>query len=129
MRRFCRFLSIFAFWSGSFVFIGMMHTSASGREIFVAPYGDDAHEGTRERPVATLGRAADLVREIRAVAEAPEPTTVLVAAGIYYMGEGLHLSADDSGTREAPVTYRAMPGEEVRLLGAGRDGLRRAPAA
>jgi len=42
---------------------------------------------------------------------------VVVRAGAYERPKSLELTAADSGTPEAPVVFRAAPGEEVRLTG------------
>ena len=93
-------------------------------DVFVAPDGDDAAPGTREEPVASLRRARDLLRA-RPDAERAEhgPVTVWVRGGDYLLPAGLRLTAEDSGTADAPVTWCACPGERVRLIGGVRvDG-------
>jgi len=46
-----------------------------------------------------------------------QPVQVIVAGGVYYLPEPLVLTDEDSGTREAPVVWRAAEGQEVRLVG------------
>ena len=43
--------------------------------------------------------------------------TIWVRGGDYLLPGGLHFGAEDGGTPEAPVTWRAWPGERVRLVG------------
>jgi len=50
----------------------------------------------------------------------PRPITVLVRGGKYYPEQTLHLSAADSGTADAPVTYAAYPGETPIISGGRR---------
>jgi len=88
---------------------------ATCAELFVSPGGDDANPGTKERPLATIGRARDVARGIRG-----EPITVYLRAGTYYLAEPVVFTAEDSGTAEAPVVYAAMPGEEAILSGGVR---------
>ena len=45
------------------------------------------------------------------------PLTVWFAEGTYWFAEPVAFSAEDSGTETAPVTYRAVPGAEVRFSG------------
>ena len=93
-------------------------------DLFVAPGGDDAAAGTREAPLASLQRARDLLRDRPAADRAAHgPVAVWVRGGDYLLPAGLRLTAEDSGTSDAPVTWRACPGERVRLIGGVRvDG-------
>ncbi|HJN17830.1 MAG TPA: right-handed parallel beta-helix repeat-containing protein, partial [Armatimonadota bacterium] len=84
-------------------------------EFHVATDGDDGGTGAADQPFATLERARDAVRELsRRPAEA---TTVWLHGGAYSVTEPLALDAADSGTADAPVTWRAAPGERARLFG------------
>ncbi|MCE5278098.1 MAG: right-handed parallel beta-helix repeat-containing protein [Planctomycetaceae bacterium] len=80
---------------------------------FVSPAGNDANSGTIESPFATLARAAAAVRQLKQ----PGGTCVFLRGGIYCLGESFSLTADDSGTADAPVTYRSYEGETARLVG------------
>ncbi|KPK80242.1 MAG: hypothetical protein AMJ81_12310, partial [Phycisphaerae bacterium SM23_33] len=73
--------------------------------------------GTEGAPFATLTRAREAVRGLRAGGRPPGPVTVFVREGVYHLAETLTLTAEDSGTSDAPVIYRAYPGETVELLG------------
>jgi|GEM_PF-175193 len=84
-------------------------------DLFVAPDGDDRHAGTKEQPFATLERARDAVRAARGTSRSS--ITVWLRGGDYRRDGELEFSAEDSGTADAPVTWRAFPGETVRLLG------------
>jgi hypothetical protein len=94
-------------------------------EIFVAPGGDDAGAGTATAPFATLARAQMAARAGRAAG----PVTVTLRGGDYEMRAGLALTSADSGTLDAPVVYRAYPGEQARLVGGRRLPLDRARGA
>jgi hypothetical protein len=83
----------------------------------VAPAGDDAHLGTKDRPFATLQRARDAVRALRPRPKGP--VTVLVRGGTYPLRAPLVFTPEDSGTREAPVTYAAA-GKERPVFTGGR---------
>ncbi|MHB0961213.1 MAG: right-handed parallel beta-helix repeat-containing protein [Pirellulaceae bacterium] len=85
--------------------------------LYVAPDGDDAASGTRTEPFATLVRARDEIRVLRAAGQVPEGAQVIVRAGVYELAESFQLAAMDSGSAQAPVTYAGAPGEEVRLIG------------
>lgn len=92
--------------------------------IYVSPSGDDhwsgqletANAGRTDGPVASLVRARDLIR-----AEAPHAgAEVVIAGGTYFLDSNVEFSNEDSGSREAPIVYRAREGQEVRLIG-GRE--------
>lgn len=82
--------------------------------IQVATTGDDANTGASGSPVATLSRAQELVRA--ALPGADAPITVEIAPGDYYLSQPLALTAEDSGTAQAPVTWRGT-GDGVRISG------------
>lgn len=96
---------------------------------FVSPRGNDAWSGTlavpntagTDGPFATLARARDAVRELKAQQPAG-PVTVLVRGDKYYLDRTLILGPQDAGTRESPVTYRAYPGETPVLSGGRISG-------
>ncbi|MDD5705233.1 MAG: right-handed parallel beta-helix repeat-containing protein [Kiritimatiellae bacterium] len=105
---------------------GVSRTNTSA-EFFVSTDGNDGWSGRRPRhsragsdgPFATLARARDAVRELkqRQGGRLASPVTVWVLGGCYHLEQPLALTAEDSGTAEAPVVYRAWPGAEVRLIG------------
>jgi len=75
-------------------------------EVFVAPDGNDAGDGTRERPFASLSAARDRVRELRA-GGTTGAIAVRIRPGEYQVTETLALSEEDSGSEGAPIVYRA----------------------
>ncbi len=93
--------------------------------LHVAPSGNDAWSGklpapsaaATDGPLATLPGARDALRRLREAGSLRQPVTVLVHAGVYTLAETLDFGPEDSGTAECPITFRANPGEEVRLLG------------
>lgn len=102
----------------------LLRTAASSApiEFYVSMKGNDRNPGTKDKPFATLERARDAIRSIKSV-EGRIPTggiTVWVCGGNYEINSTFALTAEDSGTKDAPITYRACEGEEVRLIG-GRE--------
>ncbi|MCX6923890.1 MAG: right-handed parallel beta-helix repeat-containing protein, partial [Verrucomicrobia bacterium] len=96
-------------------------------ELFVSPIGSDTNAGTRAKPFATLERARDEARRLRKDEQPPRGSlTVWLGGGDYLRTNALELTAADSGTPEAPVTWRSQEGETVRLIG-GRKLRRLAP--
>jgi len=91
-------------------------------EVFVAPDGDDAADGTAAHPVATLSRARDLVRQRKV--GTPGAILVRVGAGEYTVGETFALTAEDGGVEGAPVVYRAEGGKAVFYGGRRLSGFR-----
>jgi hypothetical protein len=93
--------------------------------LYVAPGGNDAWSGRTPAPgadgagpFATLQRARDELRKLKQAGPLPAGGAVVeVAAGTYELAQPLELTAEDSGTAEAPIVYRAAPGAEVRLVG------------
>ncbi|MHC4325476.1 MAG: hypothetical protein ACYSUX_14520 [Planctomycetota bacterium] len=90
----------------------------AGSEYFVSTDGSDTNPGTRARPFATLQRARNAIRELKKSSNLPKAgITVWIGAGTYYLNEPLMLSAEDSGSENAPIVYRGQAGQEVRIVG------------
>ena len=85
--------------------------------VWVSPGGTDKNPGSQTAPVATLPRAAELVRKARA-AHPKEAVTVWLGEGIYVLSEPLTLSEADSGTATAPVVWRGVERGKVQIVGA-----------
>jgi len=93
--------------------------------ITVATDGNDAWSGRlpaanpegTDGPFATLARARDEVRRLKAAGGLPSPLTVQVRGGTYRLAQTLEFTPADSGTEAAPVTYAAYPGEKPVLSG------------
>lgn len=96
---------------------------------YIAPNGNDAWSGKllepnstkTDGPLATLEGARDAIRRLKKAG--PLPTggvAVELRGGVYERNGTLDLTADDSGTAEAPIEYRARPGETVRIIGGKR---------
>lgn len=94
--------------------------------LYVSPVGDDSWSGTlaspnrnlTDGPLATLERARDAIRQLKSKGLLSRGgMKVLVRGGVYSIRHTLQLSAEDSGTRNAPVDWAAYPGEEVTLSG------------
>lgn len=90
---------------------------AFGAEFFVAPDGSDANPGTSDKPFASLERARDAIRELKVDGTLGKGVIVTVKAGEYVLPQTLSLTAEDSGQKDAPIVYRAHPGQKVVLLG------------
>ncbi len=79
---------------------------------FVSPAGDDANPGTLNKPFATLQRAQQAVRQKRG--------DVFMRGGTYYLSAPLVFTAQDSGTKDAPVVFQNYQGEKPVISGGVR---------
>jgi hypothetical protein len=91
--------------------------AAVATSLHVATNGVDSNPGTESRPFATLERARDEVRRLRASGSPRSPVTVWLHGGDYLRTNALELGAADSGTPDAPVMWRSREGEAARLVG------------
>jgi hypothetical protein len=96
---------------------------------FVAPAGKDHWSGrlpapdatASDGPFATLHRARDAVRQLKASSGALQPpVTVVLRGGTYFLQEPLRFTPEDSGTDRRPIVYAAYPGESVVISGGRR---------
>ena len=87
------------------------------RDFYVASDGNDANPGTIDRPFATLEKARDTIRLWKARILTADGITVHLCHGSYFRTQSFTLTNQDSGEQGKPITYRAYPGEEVRLIG------------
>ncbi len=107
----------------------------------VSPNGDDGNPGTAELPLRTLQRARDALRRRRKIEGLPADGVAIVLRGGVYpcLSGSFSLAAEDAGTDEAPIVYRAAEGERPVLRGgravagfvplADSPGARRIPEA
>jgi len=79
---------------------------------FVSPAGNDANAGTLDKPFATLQRAQQTVRQKRG--------DVFLRGGSYYLPATLVFTAEDSGTKDAPVVIQNYQGEKAVISGGVR---------
>jgi len=84
--------------------------------LHVSPGGDDVATGDAWHPLRTLTAARQAVRQRKDA----RPVTVHLHGGTYYQSEPFVLSAEDSGTAEAPVVWQAEPGENAVISGGTR---------
>ena len=79
---------------------------------FVSPAGDDANPGTLAKPFATLQRAQQAARQKRG--------GVFLRGGTYYLPATLVFTAQDSGTKDAPVVFQNYENEKPVISGGVR---------
>jgi hypothetical protein len=106
----------------------MMTVSSLGMaaDFYVSVSGNDAWSGRlaepnaarTDGPFATLERARDAIRQRKTGGPLPASgITVEVRDGVYELARPLELTAQDSGATNAPIVYRARPGDTVKLVG------------
>lgn len=97
-------------------------------DLYVAPSGRDTNPGTRERPLASLAGARDVLRTLRTQGALTAPVRVLVQDGHYALSSPLDFTSADSGSAPAPITYEALPGARPVFSGGRRiTGWQRGP--
>src|SRR5690348_10161492 len=79
---------------------------ASAADLHVSPAGNDSSPGTADKPLQTLAAAQKDAR----TAKAHGPINVILHNGTYYLPETLVFTAEDSGTKDVPVVWRAADG-------------------
>ncbi len=86
--------------------------------IYVATNGNDANDGSIDKPLETLHAARNKIRELKKQGVSyPKGFVVYVREGNYFFDESLEFNKEDSGTAQAPVVYRSYPGETATLIG------------
>ena len=112
--------------TATFVLLISTSVDAAGTTIYVSADGNDSWDGVRPQPAKvvpsgpfrTLERAREAIRQRKEAGTLPAGGIMVeVAGGTYSLDKPFELTAADSGTPECPITYRAQPGAEVRLVG------------
>lgn len=87
-------------------------------ELFVSLDGDDANEGTLEKPLKTLEGARDAIRRMKREGALPAGgMTVYLRGGEYHLDQSFSLTQQDSGTEDCPIMYRNYKDEQVTISG------------
>lgn len=93
-------------------------TGNLGAVFYISNNGDDSNSGTEAAPFRTLEKARDAIRQLKKGSGLPEGgVTVYLRGGTYNRSESFLLEEQDSGTEDKRITYKAYPGESVRLSG------------
>lgn len=96
----------------------LMAIAGDAADVHVSSVGHDAASGTVDAPVATLRRALDRVREIRAAEpDRATPIVVEVADGRCELAEPLVILPEHSGTERSPTVFRAAAGARPLISG------------
>ncbi|MDR3196798.1 MAG: right-handed parallel beta-helix repeat-containing protein, partial [Planctomycetaceae bacterium] len=88
------------------------------KKFFVAPNGKADNSGTESEPFLTLVQARNAVRKLKSETGLPKGgVEINIRGGIYPVTETFTLEAQDSGTADAPIVYRAFSGEKPVFSG------------
>lgn len=85
-------------------------------EFFVSPDGNDTNPGTEAAPFQTFEKAKASIR-VQLGKTPRRPVVVNMKGGNYFLENPLVFSAEDSGTENAPVVYKAANGEKPVFTG------------
>ncbi|EMI58469.1 right-handed parallel beta-helix repeat-containing protein [Rhodopirellula sallentina] len=83
---------------------------AAAAEIYMSPDGDDQNAGTKNAPLKSLAAAADAVLACQP-GPGQQPITVWISGGRYATTDTVTFDKRFAGTRENPITFRAVEGE------------------
>lgn len=84
-------------------------------QLHVSPTGSDSNDGSAAHPLRTLERARDLLRGLTVKAGG---ATVWLRSGVHPRNATFELTEEDSGSPDAPIEYRAWPGECISVQSA-----------
>lgn len=94
-----------------------LNAQAQQANLYVAPNGNDTAAGTLAAPFASLEKARDELRRLRAAGMVKGGVTVWVRGGLYALPRTLTFGKEDSGSAAAPVVFRAYQNEKPILIG------------
>ena len=117
-------------WSSYLVALGLLAAHAgwsatANQQFFVSPAGRDfwsgrlpePNQGQSDGPFASIARARDAIRAMKAGGPTTGPITVRIRGGRYFFDRPITFGPEDSGTEEGPISYLAFPGETPELIG------------
>jgi len=88
---------------------------------YISPQGSDSvtvSAGTKNKPVASVGRVVELIKIFIKVHGYPkEGINVHIADGIYHLNETIKLDSIFTGTKNAPIVFKAEKGANPVLSG------------
>ena len=101
-----------------------------GFDIYVSATGDDSNSGEISSPVATIGKARDIIRQARLDGKLENTAaSIVLREGTYYIDDTLEFTSIDSGEQLCPLKIKAYNGESVRITGARDIGAQELTAA
>jgi len=95
---------------------GYAQSAVTGK-IYVSVTGKDSNPGTAELPYLTPYAAIERVAKLKKEGYTGA-VEILIKEGVYYIDKPLVIGAELSGTVDAPLTIKAVDGQQVVLSGA-----------
>lgn len=86
-------------------------------DYYVSLDGNDGNDGSLEHPFATIEKARDEIRGLKAESGLPDGGITVCVKGGEYNVSSLQFDSRDSGSEGKPITYRAYGDKEVILNG------------
>lgn len=102
----------------SLIFSLFITVYAQAKDIYVSEKGNDKYQGTLARPFASIYRAQMEARKFKT-----EPVSILLRTGIYYLGQPIVFTSEDSRSKENALIIKAYQQEKVQIKGSARLGL------
>jgi len=81
-------------------------SSVFSLDLFISPEGNDKNSGEAQSPLASIAEAQKRLRSSGKLGA--EVCTVTLADGVYYLSDPIVFTAQDSGSAQFPVTYKAQ---------------------
>lgn len=94
----------------------LLINASYAKDFYVSPNGSDLANGSIDKPFATVAHAVLKVRAYKN-ANPNEPITVYLRGGKYYLTNPVVFTPEDSGSKQAPIAYKAYKNEEPQILG------------
>jgi hypothetical protein len=110
----------------SFVFTPEVRAQEGKALFYISPEGNDSwsgklsspNESKTDGPFATLEQAREATQSLRQAEALPRGSVMIyIRGGEYRFSRTFVLTAADSGTKDAPITWSAYPGELVSFTG------------
>jgi len=97
----------------------MATNACAARDIYVSADAAADGDGTQRAPFQTLTEARDFLRAARRANEpnGNDAVTVHISSGVYRLEATFELTTEDSGSKEAPVTWIAEHSGQARIHG------------
>ena len=94
------------------------YSGTGGTQLYVSADGSEGADGTMGNPYPSLEAARDAIREMKKAGLPDGGVTVNIRGGEYALLEdSFRLEAQDSGTADSPIVWKAYEGETVQFVG------------
>ncbi len=106
-------------WLSLWLVLGTVSWAHAAWDVHVSADAAAGGDGSRDQPYQTPAQARDAIRAQRKAGTLAtgDAVTVHVGPGVYALNATLEFKAEDGGTAEAPVVYRAREGGRARIQG------------